>query len=87
MVVSLADLGYTESMSDQWYYCLLHDRVERPGECRADDRMGPYDSPEAARRWKERHDEREEQRAAEEEASKDEWDKEDEAWEAWPDDR
>jgi hypothetical protein len=45
--------------------------------------MGPYESAEAAERWKERFTERQEQQ----ERSKDEWDREDERWAAWPDDR
>ncbi len=67
-------------MSEQWYFCLKHQRVEPAGQCRADDRMGPYESPDAAARWRERLEEREAQR----EQDKDDWEREDEAWQAWP---
>lgn len=31
-----------------WFYCLKHRTVEREGECKATDRLGPYPTPEAA---------------------------------------
>ena len=31
-----------------YYYCLKHGTVEREGECKATDRLGPYPTPEAA---------------------------------------
>ncbi|MEO7124932.1 MAG: hypothetical protein ABI382_07860 [Nakamurella sp.] len=31
-----------------WFYCLRHHSVEREGECKATDRLGPYPSPDAA---------------------------------------
>lgn len=31
-----------------WFYCLKHQKVEREGECKATDRLGPYPTPEAA---------------------------------------
>lgn len=69
-------------MSEQWYWCLTHQQAEPSGAaCRADDRMGPYPSREAAVQWKERFSERQE----DEERAKDSWDREDEAWDAWPD--
>jgi hypothetical protein len=74
-------------MSEQWYWCLTHQQVEPAAACRADDRMGPYDSPEAARSWKTQHEDREVVREIEDEAAKDEWDREDERWEAWPDEQ
>lgn len=59
----------------KYYYCLEHDRVEQEGEtCRADNRLGPYDSAEAARNWKDRVEKRNET-----------WDEEDEEWESWGD--
>lgn len=67
-------------MSEQWFFCLKHQKVESAGQCRADDRMGPYESPEAAARWRERLDQREDER----EQQKDAWEREDEAWRAWP---
>ena len=32
----------------RWYYCLKHHTVEREGECKATDRLGPYADPESA---------------------------------------
>jgi hypothetical protein len=54
----------------EWYWCLKHARAE-PAEERddPDNALGPYPSEEAARNWKERHDERD---AA--------WRAQDEAW-------
>jgi hypothetical protein len=52
-----------------FYWCLTHDRVEEGASCRALDRMGPYASPEAARGWRGRVEEREET-----------WEAEDERW-------
>lgn len=74
--------GYIPGMNEQWYWCLSHQQVEPAGQCRADDRMGPYESPEAAARWKEKFSDRQ----AQQEQSKDAWDREDEAWDAWPQD-
>lgn len=38
-------------MTDQkWYYCTKHNAVEGEEGCRAQDRLGPYDSPEQAAR-------------------------------------
>ncbi len=31
-----------------WYYCLRHRAVEREGECKATDRLGPYPDAESA---------------------------------------
>lgn len=56
-------------MTAPWYWCLTHQQVEPAGQCRATDRMGPYDSPEAARDWKDRAEGRE-----------DAWKAEDERW-------
>jgi hypothetical protein len=58
-------------MADQeWYWCLEH-KVAEPadGGCPPDRRLGPYESREAAERWKERIDARNEA-----------WDAEDERW-------
>ncbi|MBB5121075.1 hypothetical protein AF335_01525 [Streptomyces eurocidicus] len=32
----------------EWYYCLKHGTVEEGPECRAADRLGPYDTREEA---------------------------------------
>ncbi|GAA0362849.1 hypothetical protein QZH56_26265 [Streptomyces olivoreticuli] len=32
----------------EWYYCLKHGAVEEGPECRAADRMGPYETREEA---------------------------------------
>lgn len=58
-------------MSEQYYWCTNHDRVERAGEaCPEKVRLGPYPSAEAARDWRQRRDARE-----------DRWEAEDKAWE------
>jgi hypothetical protein len=58
-------------MSDdgEWYWCLRHGRVEEREGCRADDRLGPYPTPQAARNWRERVESRNER-----------WDDADERW-------
>ncbi|MGI8334144.1 hypothetical protein ACRYCC_29675 [Actinomadura scrupuli] len=33
---------------DRWYFCLTHQRVEHGPGCPNKDRMGPYDSEQAA---------------------------------------
>ena len=56
--------------ASRWYWCLEHDRAEPEREaCRATTRLGPYASPEEARRWKDRV-----------EARNDAWDEQDEDW-------
>lgn len=56
--------------SGAWYWCLSHGRVEdSDNACRGDDRLGPYESAEAASQWKERSTARNEK-----------WDKEDKEW-------
>lgn len=57
-------------MAEEWYWCLTHQQVEPPDRCRAEVRMGPYPSPEAAAAWESTRDAREEQ-----------WDAEDDRWE------
>jgi hypothetical protein len=32
----------------QWYYCVKHNKVEGAVGCRAQDRLGPYDTREEA---------------------------------------
>lgn len=32
----------------EWYYCLVHKKVEEGPECPAKDRFGPYGTPEEA---------------------------------------
>jgi hypothetical protein len=43
----------------EWYWCLTHERVES-GDERDDveNCLGPYESPEAAREWRLRNEER-----------------------------
>jgi hypothetical protein len=53
-----------------FYWCLTHGRVEEGQVCKATNRMGPYETPEAARRWRERHEQR-----------SDSWEEDDERWE------
>jgi hypothetical protein len=57
-------------VADQWWWCLKHQRAEHEPDVRDAERMGPYESKEAAEHWKERLD-----------ARNDEWEKEDERWE------
>jgi len=58
----------TDAEPGTWYWCLRHKKVEGADtSCPPDDRLGPYESADAAERWKERTDARNEQ-----------WDKEDE---------
>jgi hypothetical protein len=52
-----------------FYFCLTHREVERGASCRAENRLGPYDTAEEALRWRERHEGREET-----------WEAEDERW-------
>jgi hypothetical protein len=56
-------------MSSRWYWCLRHERPETEGECPNDLRMGPYESPEEAARYKDRAEARNER-----------WDEDDKAW-------
>lgn len=35
-------MGDEIGQNTAWYYCLRHHTVEREGECRATDRLGPY---------------------------------------------
>ncbi len=39
-------MGDEIGQNTAWYYCLRHHTVEREGECKATDRLGPY--PDAA---------------------------------------
>ncbi|MBA2317490.1 MAG: hypothetical protein H0V93_06890 [Euzebyales bacterium] len=54
-----------------WYWCLAHERPEQGTGCRADNRLGPYESREAAVNWKARHEARAERWKAEDRA----WDR------------
>ncbi|MGW0396173.1 hypothetical protein ACWDYJ_36030 [Streptomyces sp. NPDC003042] len=42
----------------EWYYCLVHKKVEEGPECPAKDRFGPYESREEANRAMETAQER-----------------------------
>lgn len=58
-------------MSDRFYWCTRHQRVERHGEaCPEQFRLGPYPTADEARDWRQRRDSRE-----------DRWEAEDETWE------
>jgi len=53
-----------------WYWCRKHERAEGDSSpCPPEDRLGPYESEEAARNWKDKVDARNE-----------EWEAEDRAW-------
>ena len=56
-------------MPGSWYWCLKHSRAESEGTCPPEDRMGPYESREAAENWKDTVESR-----------NDEWDKADREW-------
>lgn len=61
----------TGAEPEEWYWCLRHQRAEGDqSSCPPDDRLGPYESEDAARHWRERV-----------EARNEKWDKEDEEWE------
>lgn len=60
----------TTDGSGGWFWCLRHGQAEPAAEaCAADDRLGPYESKEAAEHWKERVESRNEA-----------WDEADRAW-------
>jgi hypothetical protein len=59
---------------DRWYWCFDHDGAEQGvSGCRADRRLGPYESRAAAEHWRERKDARNER-----------WDAEDRRWRGEP---
>lgn len=58
-----------------YYWCLTHDEVEAGATCKAANRLGPYETPRAARSWNQRHESRQET-----------WEAEDERWNADQDD-
>ncbi|RGA00440.1 hypothetical protein DI270_034825 [Microbispora triticiradicis] len=41
-------LGTISAVSDQWWFCLKHMTVEPEKGCPNKDRLGPYDSQDAA---------------------------------------
>lgn len=53
----------------EFYWCFAHQRVEEGARCKAIDRLGPYESAEAAQAWNQRH-----------EGRQDAWEAEDERW-------
>jgi hypothetical protein len=54
-----------------WYWCLTHERAETADERdHPENALGPFESPDAARDWKDRNEER---------AQK--WKQQDQAWE------
>jgi len=62
-----------ETEAGQWFWCLEHQRPEREGACRAEQRMGPYASEQEARDWQAQNQERNRS-----------WDEEDERWSGNP---
>ena len=55
----------------QWYWCTRHGRAESEVQaCPPDDRLGPYESKDAAEHWRERV-----------EARNDRWQEQDREWE------
>jgi hypothetical protein len=65
-----------------YYWCLTHGRVEQGTACPATERMGPYDTPEAARDWRDRVESRAEAWQVEDDRWKDddEDDEDDDGW-------
>ena len=61
--------GNASVMSEQWYWCLRHQRAEPAAGCAAEDRLGPYDSEQAARSWRDQVERR-----------NDAWEDQDERW-------
>lgn len=60
---------------ESWWWCTVHEQVEdHTTTCRAADRYGPYESPEAARNWRQRFERREE-----------EWEQQEREWEGTAD--
>ena len=57
---------------EAWYWCPHHGRAEQGAAagCAPDQRLGPYESQEAAEHWRDRV-----------EARNEKWDAEDRAWE------
>lgn len=47
---TLVRMGDEIGQNTKYYYCLKHHTVEREGECKATDRLGPFDDPETAAR-------------------------------------
>jgi hypothetical protein len=41
-------MGDEIGLNTRWFYCLKHQTVEREGECKATDRLGPDPTPDAA---------------------------------------
>lgn len=57
-------------MAGNWWWCLKHGRAEDGSStCPPEDRMGPYESREAAEHWKDKVESRNEK-----------WDREDREW-------
>ena len=54
----------------QWYWCLKHERAEEGAGCAADQRLGPYETKEAAESYADRVEARNER-----------WEAEDRRWE------
>lgn len=62
------------SDNEQFYWCMDHARVETHADrCKADNRMGPYPTRQAAQNWREKVEDR-----------NDAWADEDERWEGSP---
>ncbi len=59
----------TADDADQWYWCVRHGRAEHGEGCRADDRLGPYESKSAAEHWRDRAEARDQL-----------WEEQDRAW-------
>jgi len=61
----------SDTESGAWSWCLRHHQAERSDDssCPPEDRLGPYESEDAARHWKDRVDARNQK-----------WEAEDKEW-------
>lgn len=60
----------TSTQGGGWFWCVRHGRAEpEPRACPPADRLGPYESQQAAEHWRDRVEARNER-----------WDEEDRAW-------
>ncbi len=69
-MVAVTEWSTPMSNDREFWWCRKHDRVETDGDrCKARHLLGPYESEEAARNWRERFEARAER-----------WEEQDEEW-------
>ncbi len=64
-------MGDEIGQNTNWYYCLKHQTVEREGECKATDRLGPFPDQASAANALQTIRDREERKSAEDRAWRD----------------